>query len=116
MQCSHLRAEDKVANLILISMSTLQLIVGSATLFFNLQFPKYRKWIEHLWLTSIWQCVYQVKFLLKIKRAWTPNLQQENDIMIMEYFIFKQKDLQMLNKCRLYLQAITLADLLLADG
>ncbi len=116
---SHLCTQDKTANLILIFMSTLQLLVGSATLFFNLTFPKYAKWIEQSLLTFIWQCVSRVKFSLRIKQAWTPSLQRENDIMIIDHFIslnYKPKDLQSLNRCRLYLQALTLADLVSADG
>lgn len=100
-------------------MSTLQLLVGSETLFFNLQYPKYAKWIEQSWLTLIWQCVSRAKFSLKIKRTWTPSLQKVNDIIIMEYFIslkYKAKDLQTLNRCWFYLQTITLADLVSADG
>jgi hypothetical protein len=49
----HLRAKDKTGDLIQISISNLQLIVGSTTSFFKLSFPKYTKWITQGWLTSI---------------------------------------------------------------
>jgi hypothetical protein len=71
----HLRVRDKTSNLILISMSRLQLLVGSDTPFLHLKYPSYTKWIEHSWLTSIRQFVPRVNFILKVKRAWTQALQ-----------------------------------------
>lgn len=71
----HLRSWDKMSNFILISMSNIQLLVGSNTPFFHLQYSKYCKWIEHSWLTSLWQFISRVQFTLKIKRAWCPHLQ-----------------------------------------
>ena len=41
----HLRAQDKTAQLILISMSNLQLITGSSTPFLHLPYSQYSKWI-----------------------------------------------------------------------
>ncbi len=44
--------------------------------------------------------------------------QRKNDLMIMEYFItlkYKPKELQILNRCRLYLQESTLTDLVSVD-
>lgn len=115
----HLRAKDKTANLILISMSKLQLMVGSSTPFFHLKYPTYTKWIESSWLTSIWQWVTRAKFLLIIKRSWTPSIQRIQDIMLMDYFVSSQyepNELQALNRCRLYLQVLSLTDIVSADG
>jgi hypothetical protein len=65
----HIRAKDKTSHLIRISMSYLQLIVGSGVTFFNLPFSKYAKWVESSWLTSIWSCISQVKFTLQIRNS-----------------------------------------------
>ncbi len=56
---------------------------------------------------------------LKIKNEWVPNLQREGDAMLMDYFIslkYKPKDLHDLNLCRIYMQALSLADITSADG
>jgi hypothetical protein len=43
----HLRLQDKMANLILIDISYLQLLVGSATLFFNLPYQQYKCCVDN---------------------------------------------------------------------
>jgi hypothetical protein len=50
----HLQARDKTGSLILISMSNIQITVGSSTPFLHLPYSKYSRWIEDMWLTSIW--------------------------------------------------------------
>lgn len=100
-------------------MSKLQLLVGSDSPFLNLKFLLYAKWIEHSWLTSLWQCTSRTGFVLKIKRAWTSPLKRLNDRMLMDYFLslkFKPSELQTLNKWRIYLQVLTLSDIVSADG
>ncbi len=98
----HLRIKDKTGTLILISMSHLQLLVGSDFPFFHLPFQKYSKWIEHFWLTSIWQLVSKVNFTVTVKRAWKPELQRRNDIILMQFFIdlkYNPIQLEALNRC-----------------
>jgi hypothetical protein len=127
LQCSgqlklligHLRSRDKTSNLIIISMSNIQILVGSNTPFFHLQYSKYGKWIEHSWLTSLWQFVSRVRFTLKIKRAWYPHLPRSNDVMLMDYFLslnYKPQQLESLNRCRIFLQVLSLSDIVSADG
>jgi hypothetical protein len=116
---SHLRAKDKTSYLIVISMSSLQLLTGSHIPFFHLPYTKYAKWIESSWLTSIWECVSRVKFTLIIRNSWVPVLQRTNDLSLMAFFVslnFKPKQLIALNRCRLYLQVIFLSDIVSADG
>jgi hypothetical protein len=115
----HLRAKDKTSKLILISMSHLQLLVGSDIPFFHLPFKKYEKWIEPSWLTSIWKLVSLTKFTVSVRRAWQPTLQRKNDIMLMQFFIslnFNPTQLETLNRCRIYLQVISLSDITSVDG
>ncbi len=100
-------------------MSKLQLLVGSEKLFLHLKYPIYYTWIGQSWLSSIWQWVSRVNFKISVQRACTPKLQQRNDRMLMDIFIelkYYPKEMNNLNKCRLYLQAIALSDIVLADG
>jgi hypothetical protein len=100
-------------------MSYLQLLVGSNINFFHLPYTKYAKGIKSSWLTSLWDCVSKVKFTLRLKNSWTPDIQRINDVMLMDYFItlkYKPKTLQVLNRCRIYLQVLSLSDITSADG
>jgi hypothetical protein len=49
----HLHSQDKTATLILISMNTLQLLVGSLSPFLQLPYPNYAKWIERYGSVSL---------------------------------------------------------------
>jgi hypothetical protein len=54
-----------------------------------------------------------------VKNQWCPTLQRHQDVMLMDYFIsikYKYRDLALLNKCRVYLQVLSLTDLTSADG
>jgi hypothetical protein len=50
----HLRLEDKTGKYIRITISQLQLLTGSDLDLLKLPYPKYDKWIDHSWLTTIW--------------------------------------------------------------
>ncbi len=50
----HLAAHEKSGKLILISMSYVQLIIGSGESFLRKPFLKYKKWLDNNWLTSLW--------------------------------------------------------------
>jgi hypothetical protein len=49
----HLGLQDKTGKLMLISMSYVQLIIGSGESFLNKPFLKYHKWLDHNWLTTL---------------------------------------------------------------
>jgi hypothetical protein len=95
----------------LLGHSYLQLLVGSATLFFNLPFTQYSHSTEGGWLVSIWQFLQTINFQLYISKANTPEASRLGDIALMDYFVSlrcKPKQLRILNRCRVYLQVIFL--------
>jgi hypothetical protein len=54
-----------------------------------------------------------------MEHAWLPPKLTGNDFNIMEYFIsqkFSSQQLLRLNRCRLYLQLLSLSDMASADG
>jgi hypothetical protein len=56
---------------------------------------------------------------MTVKNQWLPTIQQEQDVMLMDYFIsfkYKHTELAVLNKCRVYLQVLSLTDITSADG
>ena len=74
----HLNLQDEVGKLILIAMLHLQLVTGSSQPFFKNTFPKYQKWIQKWWLTSVWQFTIQVKIVVKVSQHWTPQLRRSD--------------------------------------
>jgi hypothetical protein len=107
----HLKLKDEIGELILVSISHLQLHVGSGTEFFALPYPHYAKWVEQNWLTSIWKHTHQMNITVDVERHWIPILAREHDQFLMDELMrysFSPQQLRNINLCRLYLQVITI--------
>jgi len=114
----HLRLQDRTAQLLQSDMSFLQLLTGSGSLCMNQPIRDYQ-WIETGWLTSLWDYVNTVQIQFIYPNHWLPNLPRQGDAFIMEQFIkmkLPNSIMERLNRCRLYLQALTISDLVSADG
>jgi hypothetical protein len=75
----HSRAQDKTSKLLSISLSHLQLAVGSSVnvLFLN---PKtYEKWIDSCWLVSFWTFLYRLNIQVDVHGHMIPTYQRHND-------------------------------------
>jgi hypothetical protein len=115
----HLRAYDKSSKLLHISLSYLQLSVGSATNVLILPSSIYHRWTDSIWLSSLWAFLSKVKLHISVSNHWIPELSRHHDVVLMDYFVaeeFSASALGTLNRCWLYLQVITLADIFSADG
>ncbi len=86
----HLRLQDKTANLILIDLSYLQLLVGSAMFFLNVPYVNYGHSTDGGWLVSIWQYINKIGFQMYVKRAYVPPLPRQHDAALMDYFVQKR--------------------------
>lgn len=114
----HLCFNDKTGILIQIALVIVQLLLGAPHLFLSMDRQHY-KWFEGDWLTSLWDFTLDAKLTFKLPCMWLPTNPRENDIFLMEYFQTSRlspKLMEHLNQCRLYLQVITLADIVSADG
>ena len=114
----HLRIQDRTGQLIHIDMSYLQLLAGCGTLFLN-QDENNFKWLETGWLQSLWSFAskYSLKFLYPT--GWVPPKPRSYDMFLMDFFQqckLTVKDMRVLNRCRLYLQVLTVSDIMTADG
>jgi len=114
----HLRIQDRTGKLIQIDMSFIQLLTGSGKLFLNQDEGRY-KWLEAGWLQSLWQFTsrYSLEFLYP--DGWVPSKPREHDHFLMALFQKHKPSLKImstLNRCRLYLQVLTLSDITTADG
>jgi hypothetical protein len=63
----HSRARDKASRLLCISLSYLQLIIGSCTSLLSLPRQKYSSWLESSWLVSLWHFLDKVKLTITLK-------------------------------------------------
>jgi hypothetical protein len=115
----HLRAQDKTCKLILISHGYLQLIVGVPTNFLNVPYSAYHHWVCPSWLKSIWLFISKLNINIFMVKAWLPPKPVGNDLNQMEYFVsqrFSSQQLIGLNRCRLYLQLLSLSDMVSSNG
>lgn len=74
--------------------------------------------LTKMWWTHVWHFLLEKRIRL-VER--TPNLlpQRENDAFLMEAFIaagYRGSDLAALNRCRMFLCAVTLLDIVSGDG
>jgi len=115
----HIRASDKSNKLLRISLSSLQLAVGSTTSILQLDATKYSAWIENTWLLSLCKFLSKINLEVQLLDQWLPTVVREHDVVLMDFFIaqgYNSSQLRRLNRCRIYLQAITLADITSANG
>jgi hypothetical protein len=115
----HLRAYDKTLKLIRISLSYLQLAAGSTISVLNLLAKTYKGWTDNIWLLSFWKFLNKVGLLITISQLWLPMLTRWSNVALMDFFIeqgFSANVLGTLNHCRLYLQVLTLSNIVSADG
>jgi hypothetical protein len=115
----HVNLQDKTGKLLLISLSYLQLLSGSDLSILQQPFLPYKRWIENVWLTSLWAFLSQVKYKLVVTQEWLPVRARYNDQTLMTHFMalgFSRQQLGQLNRCRLYIQVIFLSDIVSADG
>jgi len=114
----HIRLQDRTGHLIHIDMTYVQLLTGTSTLFLNQDPTKY-EWVESGWLTSLWAFISRTKLTITYPLSWQPSIPREHDRTIMDYFDgigLPNKTLEIINRCRLYLQVITLSDMVAANG
>jgi ribonuclease HI len=115
----HLKLGDDVGQMLLSLITHTQLQVGSTTLFFQLVYPTYAKWIDSTWITDIWKFTHRAHITVDIKSQWMPTLVRQGDIGIMDLALTFQLDthqLRSINTCRLYLQVVTVSDIVTAKG
>jgi hypothetical protein len=114
----HLRMNDRTAQLIHIDMSFIQLLTGSGSLFIN-QDEKRFHWLEAGWLQSLWKFTSRYSLQFLYPNGWIPPKPRQDDHFLMELFQCHRlppRVMWILNRCRQYLQALTLSDITTADG
>ena len=76
--------------------------------------------MESKWLKSLRDYLKYVNGSIEIDQTYIPTLERVHDFFIMDAILdshrFSDKEIQQINYCRLYLQAITISDLTQANG
>jgi hypothetical protein len=115
----HIKMEDEVGHMLLSLISHAQVQVGSTTPFFQLPYPSYHHWIDHTWVTDVWKFMHRAQIGVEIEKHWLPKLARQHDVALMDIgltFNFDSHQLRCINACRMYLQVITLSDVVNAKG
>ena len=116
---SHSSSQGVLGQQIRLSLELTQMELGVNDLFFNYSYNVYKHLlITPSWMTSIWGFLHTQGLQI---RGWSHKIQptRENDLSIMEQFVKKglsKETLLTLNKCRLFLQVHSLADITNAEG
>ena len=94
-----------------------QLEVGSGKIFFDLDHTKWAQPITKCWLWYVWEFVS--RFKIKVHSKIAVGVQRVNDKFIMDimHTIYTNTEiLRSINRCRQYLEVLTLADITTGDG
>ena len=69
--------------------------------------------LEGEWFISIREFLHSITATIKIDGVWTPQLEREHDRCLMDIFAndITTTELVRTNRCRIYLQATTIADI-----
>jgi hypothetical protein len=114
----HLRLQDRTGTLIGMDLSILQFLIDHPKFFLNMEY-QYFSWVEKGWITSLWEFVSPLQLQFSCPFHWTPQLPRANDVFLMEHFMKHgnyTKDMEALNRCRIYLKVLTLSDISSANG
>jgi len=110
---------QSLGQITLFVLSYLQLAAGSTISVLNLLAKTYKGWTDNIWLLSFWKFLNKVGLLITISQLWLPMLTRWSNVALMDFFIeqgFSANVLGTLNHCRLYLQVLTLSNIVSADG
>jgi len=114
----HCMTKTVLGQQIQMSLETMQMQAGVQHIILNYNFKRYSMLVNPGWMTHMWQFISENGYNLQ---GWKNDLepQREGDKFIMEEIIkqgYDKNKLIRLNKCRTYLQVITLADISNGEG
>ena len=101
-----------------LGLEILQLQTGTLNCVLNNDYSTFSTYIPSTWITSQWKFLWENKINVQ---GWQMNIkaQRYNDESLMSIFIrnqYSDQDLQLLNECRMFLNAITVSDVVDGDG
>jgi hypothetical protein len=83
----HSREKYKTSTLLNISISHIQLSIGTCTSVLELPFSTYGVWLESYWLVSFWRFLQRSSLHITLTPQWLPTHTRSGDIALMDHFI-----------------------------
>jgi hypothetical protein len=119
MLCGHLRENKKIGKTMLTTLGAIQIQSGLVTPVF--QSPKkYNQWCEKGWTRKCWEILQDHEIDLQCEEFLCPSLLRVRDKSIMKTLMdsgkFERWQMRDINRCRLYLKAVTISDIASACG
>ena len=117
----HISKNTMLGKLLLIELEAINIELGIGAHLFDLDFEIWGFLLTACWLKSAWQFCSENNIQLCGKYC-LPQIQREHDVFIMEGLVtgfrdnFSRSEIQTVNRCRLYLQVLTIADIISGDG
>ena len=115
----HAHVPDSITGQLLrTSMQQVQLELGLPGNLFEVDYKSYHQLSTACWVTHTWKFCDEYSIIIK---GPTPELSlhhKQDHFLIPSFFAagFRKTELQMLNRCQLFLQVVTLADISTGDG
>ena len=111
-----IRLQDKLGAMFIIQLTWLQLFAGIGVPI--LEHDSLIPYLPEGWLTNVFTHLVTLGVKVQLSSGWLPTLQRQNDRILMD-IVHSQIPVwawEGINRCRLFLQATTLADLVTLDG
>lgn len=99
-------------------LEALTIILGIQICPFTMNYEKYNQCTTASWIEHLWNFCFNRGVILKSNEKYFPG-RRANDRNLMQCFIdngFHSEQLTTINRCRLYLQVVTLSDISTGDG
>ena len=116
MLIGSVRLNDTVGQLFKLQLKWLQILAGIQTPL--LESNRVIPYLPNSWIQLLHEKMVQADIQIRTNGTWTPSLRREDDQIIMDYVCRKLPEpmWNSINQCRLFLQALTFADISTFDG
>ena len=117
---SHIKRSDRIGKLIESEIESLSLEIGTMNNIFTLNYETWSVGCTPTWITSTWQFCSKHSIIVHGPRVELLS-QREHDFTIMDKIMenrhqFSDKDIILINQCRIFLQVMFLSDMISGDG
>ena len=115
----HIRNEDDIGTMLIQEIEFLQVISGISTQIMDRNTgTTWIQWTEPTWCSDVKKFLHSIGAGLHFTTIQTPEVQRINDTYIMDHIQehITPADMELFNNCRLFLKAMTLADIVTPDG
>ena len=115
----YIATDSITGRLLRVSVEAAQLEVGIGRDLFSLDFDQCGHLMTETWIKNLWQFSHEFHIKVINRTINLPLPQREGDVFLMEAFIeqgYTNTQLQILNRCRLYLGVMLLSEVMTGSG